>query len=127
MSAEDSWQEMSDALEFAVSRIEGDPDSLNDRERADGNLYVMRMLTAVTQSTSLTLDPDSPAFLTMLDGVRFVGAAGPDIDYDVAAVRPDSLYSISGEKRPMSASRCTRALVTAARQQLLRLSMSTTF
>ena len=58
----------------------------------------MRMLTAVTQSTTLTLDPDSPAFLAMLDGVRFVGAAGPDIDYDVAAVRPDSLYSISGER-----------------------------
>ena len=98
MSTEDPWQEMSDALEFAVSRIEGDPDPLNDRERADGNLYVMRMLTAVTQSSTLTLDPDRPSFLTMLDGVRFVGAAGPDIDYDVAAVRPDSLYSISGER-----------------------------
>jgi len=58
----------------------------------------MRMLTAVTQSTTLTLDPDRPAFLTMLDGVRFVGAAGPDIDYDVAAVRPDALYSISGNR-----------------------------
>ena len=98
MSTEDPWQEMSDALEFAVSRIEDDPDPLNDRERADGNLYVMRMLTAVTQSSTLTLDPDRPSFLTMLDGVRFVGAAGPDIDYDVAAVRPDSLYSISGER-----------------------------
>jgi hypothetical protein len=86
MSTEDSWQSISD------------PDPLNDRERADGNLYVMRMLTAVTQSTTLTLDPDRPSFLTMLDGVRFVGAAGPDIDYDVAAVRPDSLYSISGER-----------------------------
>jgi hypothetical protein len=98
MSAEEPWQSIIDALEFSVSRIEGDPDPLNDRERADGNLYVMRMLTAVTQSTTLTLDPDRPSFLTMLDGVRFVGAAGPDIDYDVAAVRPDSLYSISGER-----------------------------
>ena len=94
MSAQ--WKEMSDALAFAVSRIEGDPDPLNDRELADGNLYVMRMLTAVTQSTTLTLDPDRPSFLTMLDGVRYVGAAGPDIDYDVAAVRPDALYSVSG-------------------------------
>jgi hypothetical protein len=98
MNSSDAWVEMSDALEFAVSRIEGDPDPLNDRELADGNLYVMRMLTAVTQSTTLTLDPDHPSFLAMLDGVRFVGAAGPDIDYDVAAVRPDSLYSISGER-----------------------------
>ena len=92
------WDELSAALDFAVSRIEGDPDPLNDRERADGNLYVMRMLTAVTQSTTLTLDPDRPSFLTMLDGVRFVGAAGPDIDYDVAAVRPDSMYNVSGSR-----------------------------
>lgn len=92
------WQEMSDALAFAVSRIEDDPDPLNDRELADGNLYVMRMLTAVTQSTTLTMDPDRPSFLTMLDGVRFVGAAGPDIDYDVAAVRPDALYNVSGAR-----------------------------
>jgi hypothetical protein len=96
MSSTEAWTELSDALEFAVSRIEGDPDQLNDRERADGNLYVMRMLTAVTQSTTLTLDPDHPSFLMMLDGVRFVGAAGPDIDYDVAAVRPDCLYSVAG-------------------------------
>ena len=96
MSTPETWQQFTDALEFAVSRIEGDLDPLNDRELADGNLYVMRMLTAVTQSTTLTLDPDRPSFLTMLDGVRFVGAAGPDIDYDVAAVRPDSLYSVSG-------------------------------
>ena len=98
MSSVSPWQEVSDALSFAVSRIEGDPDPLNDRERADGNLYVMRMLTAVTQSTTLTLDPDRPSFLTMLDGVRFVGAAGPDIDYDVAAVRPEMKYCISGQR-----------------------------
>lgn len=96
MTDASAWDEFNDALEFAVSRIEGDPDPLNDRERADGNLYVMRMLTAVTQSTTLTLDPDRPSFLAMLDGVRFVGAAGPDIDYDVASVRPDALYCVSG-------------------------------
>ena len=87
---------MSDALEFAVSRIEGDQDPLNDRERADGNLYVMRILTAVGQSSTLSLDPDRPSFLTMLDSVRYLGASGPDIDYDVAAVRPDSLHRVSG-------------------------------
>ena len=98
MADDAPWEDFADALQFAVSRIEDDPDPLNDRERADGNLYVMRMLTAVTQSTTMKLDPDHPSFLTMLDGVRFVGAAGPDIDYDVAAVRPDALYSVSGER-----------------------------
>lgn len=89
---------MTDALEFAVSRIEGDRDPLNDRERADGNLYVMRMLAAIGQSSTISLDPDHPSFLSMLESVRFLGAAGPDIDYDVAAVRPDSLYRISGQR-----------------------------
>ncbi len=96
MATEDAWGGFTKALQFAVSCIDDDPDPLNDRERADGNLYVMRMLTAVTQSTTLVLDPDRPSFLTMLDGVRFVGAAGPDIDYDVAAVRPDAKYTVTG-------------------------------
>jgi hypothetical protein len=98
MSSVSPWQEMSDALAYAVSRIDGDPDPLNDRERADGNLYVSRILTAVNQGMMLRLNPDQPSFLPMLESVRFVGAAGPDIDYDVAAVRPDSLYSISGRR-----------------------------
>ena len=89
---------MTEALEFAVSRIDDDRDSLNDRERADGNLYVMRMLTAIGQSSTVRLDPERPSFLSMLESVRFLGAAGPDIDYDVAAVRSDSLYRISGRR-----------------------------
>ncbi len=94
----DAWNTMQDALSFAVSRIEGDPDPLNDRERADGNLYILRILAAVGESSTIRLDPDHPSFLTMLDSVRYLGAAGPDIDYDVAAVRPDSLYRISGSR-----------------------------
>lgn len=90
------WQEMTDAIAFASSCITGDRDPLNDREQADGDLYITRILAAVNQSSTLALDPDHPSFLTMLESVRYVGAAGPDIDYDVAAVRPDSLYSISG-------------------------------
>lgn len=93
---EDHWPTMQDALTFAVARIDGDRDPLNDRERADGNLYVLRMLAAVTQSSTLRLDPDHPEFLAMLDSVRFVGAAGPDIDYDVASVKPDALYRVTG-------------------------------
>lgn len=91
-----TWTEMREALDFAVSCIDDDPDPLNDRERADGDLYVLRMLAAVTQSSTLRLDADRPEFLPMLDAVRYVGAAGPDIDYDVAAVRPDSLYRVTG-------------------------------
>lgn len=92
------WAAVQDALDFAVAKIEGDPEPLNDRERADGALYVTRMVTAVMQSCTLRLDPDHPSFLTMLDSVRYLGAAGPDIDYDVAAVRPDARHSISGER-----------------------------
>lgn len=98
MTTEETWKTVQDALAFAVSRIEGDQDPLNDRERADGHLYVTRMLTAAMQGSTLQLDPDHPSFLGMLDSVRYVGAAGPDIDYDVAAVRPDSLYGISGSR-----------------------------
>ena len=92
------WQELTDAIEFATTCILEDRDPLNDRERADGDLYITRILTAVMQSSTLALDPDRPSFLTMLESVRFMGAAGPDIDYDVAAVRPDSLYSITGTR-----------------------------
>ena len=98
MSIDEVWGGMQDALAFAVSRIEGDPDPLNDRERADGNLYVMRIMTAIGESSTLTLDPDHPAFLPMLSSVRYLGAAGPDIDYDVAAIRPDVLYRVSGTR-----------------------------
>lgn len=98
MASNDVWQSMTDAIGFAVANIDGDRDPLGDRERADGNLYVMRMLTAIGQSSTLSLDPDHPSFLAMLESVRFLGAAGPDIDYDVAAVRPDSLYRISGTR-----------------------------
>jgi hypothetical protein len=91
-----AWTAVRDALTFAVAKIEGDPEPLNDRERADGNRYVLRMLAAVTQGATLALDPDRPEFLTMLDAVRSVGAAGADIDYDVAAVRPDTAYRVHG-------------------------------
>jgi len=87
---------LEEALAFAVGKIEGDPEPLNDRERADGNLYVVRMLSAVLAGCALQLDPDRPSFLPMLEPVRYVGGSGPDIDYDVAAVRPDSMYTVSG-------------------------------
>lgn len=98
MTEHPAWDAVQDAIAFAVAKIDGDRDPLNDRERADGNLSVVRMLTAVAQSATLSLDPDRPAFLAMAEAVRYVGAAGPDIDYDVAAVRSDVRYTISGTR-----------------------------
>ncbi|MBU6330730.1 MAG: DUF1254 domain-containing protein, partial [Acidobacteria bacterium] len=91
-----SFAPLNEALVFAAAHIAADPDPCNDRERADGELHVLRMLAAVTQSATLRLDPDRPSFLTMAEAVRFVGAAGPDIDYDVAAVRPGVTHRITG-------------------------------
>ena len=93
-----SWDQFAEALSFAVACIDGDQHPLNQREKADGDLYVMRMLAAVTQSSTVRLDPDRPAFLAMLDAVRYVGGSGPDIDYDVAAVRPGGRYRITGRR-----------------------------
>ena len=98
MDIDGSWARLGDALSFAVSRIEDDPDPLNEREAADGHQYVMRMLTAVADSALLTVDPRRPAFMPMLESVRYVGASGPDIDYDVALVLPGVRYRIAGER-----------------------------
>lgn len=92
------WNEVEAALTFAVESVDGDPVPLNDRERADGHQYVLRMMAAVAQSATVRLDPDRPSFLPMLETVRYLGAAGPDIDYDVAAVRPGSTYRIRGRR-----------------------------
>ena len=92
----ETWDKFADAIHFAVSRIEGDQGPLNDRERADGHQYVLRMLATTTSSSTLRLDAERPSFLQMLDATRFVGAAGPDIDYDVAAVKPGGTYRIVG-------------------------------
>ena len=98
MEMDEAWTAMTDAVEFAVSRIEDDPDPLNERELADGHQYVVRILTAVTQSALLTFDPQRPSFLPMLESVRYLGAAGPDIDYDVAIVEPGVPHRISGSR-----------------------------
>lgn len=89
---------MDEALRFAVSRVVDDQDPLNEREAADGHLYVLRMLTAVGQSNLLTIDPRRPQFLPMLDSVRYLGASGPDIDYDVAMLLPGARYRITGDR-----------------------------
>lgn len=93
-----SWDDVRDALDLALSRIVDDPDPRNDREGADGHRYLLHMLSAVTQSTLQPHDPDRPAFRTMLEATRHLGAAGPDIDYDVAVVRPGRRYRVSGTR-----------------------------
>lgn len=98
MNIGDAWTQTQEALGFAVSRVTGDPDPLNERESADGNLYVMRVLAAVAESSLLTVDPRRPAFLPMLESVRYLGACGPDIDYDVALILPGARYRITGER-----------------------------
>lgn len=98
MTSDSPWPGLHDALDFAVAKIDDDRDPLNDRERADGEAYVVRMLTAVTQNSVLRLDPDRPAFVAMAETVRHLGAAGPDIDYDVAAVRPGERHLVRGRR-----------------------------
>jgi hypothetical protein len=96
MSVEDAWSDMAAAIAAAVSRIVEDEDPLDEREEADGHQYVVRILRAVSESALLTFDPLRPAFLPMLESVRSLGAAGPDIDYDVAMVQPGVPHRISG-------------------------------
>ena len=90
------WEAMAEAIAFATTCILDDPDPLNDRELADGQRYVTRILRAVTESALLDLDFERPAFISMMEPVRHLGAAGPDIDYDVAILAPGCSYRISG-------------------------------
>lgn len=98
MTIEQSWGAIRDAIEFATSRVDGDDDPLSARERADGHTYVARILNAVTDSVLMSVDPGRAVFLPMLDSVRYLGAAGPDIDYDVALLVPGRRYRISGAR-----------------------------
>lgn len=92
------WPEFSRALDFAVDHLASDPDPVNDREEADRSQYVLRILAAVAESSTLRFDPDHPRFLPMLETVRHLGAAGPDIDYDVAVLRPGGRYVVRGDR-----------------------------
>lgn len=95
---EGAWASFEDAVRFAVSRVVEDPDPRNEREDADGHQYVLRVLAAVGESTFLTFDHERPGFLPMLDSVRYLGAAGPDIDYDVAMLMPGRRYRVHGTR-----------------------------
>ena len=92
------WDEFGEAVAFAVAHMAHDVDPQNDRERADADQYLLRILAATAQSSTLRLDPDRPEFLPMAESVRHLGAAGPDIDYDVAALRPGGRYRVAGRR-----------------------------
>ncbi|GJM37494.1 MAG: hypothetical protein DHS20C19_08610 [Acidimicrobiales bacterium] len=98
MANSEPWDDLTEAIEFAASCIVDDPDPLNDRELADGQQYVMRILRTVAETSLVTLDFDRPSFLPMFDSVRHLGAAGPDIDYDVAILSPGESYRITGRR-----------------------------
>lgn len=98
MSDSANWSAVADAIAFAERAILEDPDPLNDREWADGQQYLMRILSAVAESSALSFDPGRPGFLPMLESVRYLGAAGPDIDYDVAPLIPGRRYRITGRR-----------------------------
>jgi hypothetical protein len=98
MAMEESWGALSGAIDFAIERVRADPDHLNEREIADGHQYVIRALTAVFDATLMLFDPERPSFLPMLESVRYIGAAGPDIDYDVAIVTPGIAHRITGAR-----------------------------
>ena len=98
MDIADAWNDLRDALDFAVSRVLDDDDPLGEREAADGHRYVVRILAAVSESALLTFDPAAPSFLPMLESVRHLGASGPDIDYDVAIVEPGVAHRITGSR-----------------------------
>lgn len=98
MSDAEPWETMAEAVAFAARCILEDTDPLNDRELADGQRYVTRILRAVTESALLDLDFERPAFIPMMEPVRHLGAAGPDIDYDVAILVPGVTYRISGNR-----------------------------
>ena len=92
------WASFTAAIATAVEHITGDSAPLEPHELADGQQYVMRIIAAVTESSLLSFDPARPAFLPMAESVRFLGAAGPDIDYDVAIVQPGVPHRITGER-----------------------------
>lgn len=94
----DDWAPVADAIRFAAGCIDFDPDPLNDRERADGHRYVQFIVSTAVQYSLLDVDPRTPRFVAPLEPTRWLGASGPDIDYDVAVVQPGIRHRITGRR-----------------------------
>jgi len=93
-----AWKTVQDAIEFAWRRIHEDVDSLNDREIADGERYLQYIVSTAAQYSLLSAGTDEPVFLPPIETSRWLGASGPDIDYDVANVEPNTRYRITGDR-----------------------------
>lgn len=94
----DDWSPVADAIRFAAGCIDFDPDPLNDRERADGHRYVQFIVSTAVQFSLLDINPMAPRFLAPLESTRWLGASGPDIDYDVAILQPGVRHRITGRR-----------------------------
>lgn len=94
----DDWSPVADAIRFAAGCVDFDPDPLNDRERADGHRYVQFIVSTAVQYSLLDVDPRTPRFVAPLEPTRWLGASGPDIDYDVAVVQPGVRHRITGRR-----------------------------
>lgn len=95
---DEAWHHVREAIDVAFTRIHHDQDPLNDRERCDGDRYLQHIVATAAQYSLLVTDPAQPAFIPPLPSSRWLGASGPDIDYDVANVRPGVRYRITGTR-----------------------------
>ena len=93
-----AWHSFQEAIDVAWTCIHEDVDPLNERERADGDRYLQHIVATATQYSLISMDPRTPAFIPPVPSSRWLGASGPDIDYDVANVQPGSRYRISGRR-----------------------------
>jgi hypothetical protein len=93
-----SWDAVAEAIRFASGCIDFDPDPLNDRERADGHRYVQFIVSTAVQFSLLDVTPAAPKFMVPLEPTRWLGASGPDIDYDVAVIQPGVRHRITGRR-----------------------------
>jgi hypothetical protein len=98
MNTTEPWDSMASAIEFASRTILDDREPLNEQELVDGQRYVARIIRAVTEASLIDLDFERPSFLPMMEPVRHLGAAGPDIDYDIAVLVAGRGYRISGQR-----------------------------
>lgn len=91
-----AWLHVREAIDFAWACIHHDRDPLNERERGDGDRYLQRIVATAAQYSLMVTEPGRPAFIPPLPSSRWLGASGPDIDYDVANVRPGLRHRITG-------------------------------
>lgn len=93
-----AWLHVREAIDFAWTHIHHDRDPLNDRERCDGDRYLQHIVATAAQYSLMVAEPGRPTFIPPLPSSRWLGASGPDIDYDVANVRPGVRYRITGAR-----------------------------